>query len=911
MNKIFKITTILFLMTCLFLITSCKSKYTVTFKDYDGTIIKEEIVKENSSATPPKDPERVGYTFIGWDKEYKNITSDLVITAQYNKTIKEYTVTFIDFDGTVLKEETVKEGSNATLPKDPERVGYIFLGWSENYQNITKDLFIIAQYEKETKEYIVTFIDFDGTLLKEEKVKENSSAIPPQNPERVGYTFLGWSESLTNITSDKVIVALYKQNEEITSNKCTVTFNTNSETIIENQYLEKGENITEPVTPTKKGYTFLGWYLNNEKWNFIGYVVSKDITLDAKWEINTYQINYTMNGGYSSNPILYTVEDEITLNNPTKEGYTFIGWTTKDNHTLIFYQTIKNEIGNKHFYANFTPNTYTLSFDVNGGEESYDDIDITYDTTYNITTQIPTRKGYTFLGWYNGSTKLTSGTWKFANNIYLQAHWQINTYDLIYELNGGTVVNPSTYTVEDKITLNNPTKEGYTFLGWTTEDCDIPYLDFEIYNESNDLKFTANWSNLEFILKETDEYEVTGYLIKNSTYNNLEIPKYYNGKKITSIKDKAFSWCSNLTNVEIPNSVTNIGSSAFSCCFSLTSIEIPNSVISIGDYAFSLCRSLTSIEIPNSITSIGKYAFSDCDNLTSIEIPNSVTSIGYGAFSSCINLTNVEIPNSVTIIGDHAFSCCPSLTSIIIPNSVTSIGDYAFSSCSNLTSINVDKNNLYYQSIDGNLYSKDGKILIKCAIGKIDSSFEIPSSVTSIGVSAFYGCKSLISIEIPNSVTSIGASAFRYCDSLTTIIIPNSVTSIGDMAFESCKSLTSIEIPNSVTSIGHGAFSDCDSLTSIIIPKSVTSIGDGTFRSCDSLTSVIIPNSVTSIGNSTFYDCYSLTSVIIPNSVTSIEDYAFEYCYKLTIYCEATSAPSGWDSDWNSYNCPVVWGYKK
>ena len=148
----------------------------------------------------------------------------------------------------------------------------------------------------------------------------------------------------------------------------------------------------------------------------------------------------------------------------------------------------------------------------------------------------------------------------------------------------------------------------------------------------------------------------------------------------------------------------------------------------------------------------------------------------------------------------------------------------------------------------------------------------------------------------------------------TDIVIPSvcnglPVTIIGDRAFSSCTSLTSIVIPDGVTSIGDSAFSYCASLTSVVIPDSVTSIGDYAFSSCHSLTSVVIPDSVTSIGDHAFSSCASLTSIEIPDSVTSIGDYAFSYCDSLTIYCEATSQPSGWASDWNSYNRPVVWGY--
>ena len=131
----------------------------------------------------------------------------------------------------------------------------------------------------------------------------------------------------------------------------------------------------------------------------------------------------------------------------------------------------------------------------------------------------------------------------------------------------------------------------------------------------------------------------------------------------------------------------------------------------------------------------------------------------------------------------------------------------------------------------------------------------IPSSVTSIGSSAFKGCTSLPSVIIPSSVTSIGGSAFYGCSSLTSVTIPSSVTSIGAATFRECSSLTSISIPSSVASIEGCAFTDWSSLTSISIPEGVTSLGDSAFSSCSSLTSVTIPSSVTSIGSWVF--CYS------------------------------------------------------
>ncbi|MDM8300743.1 leucine-rich repeat domain-containing protein [Collinsella tanakaei] len=287
--------------------------------------------------------------------------------------------------------------------------------------------------------------------------------------------------------------------------------------------------------------------------------------------------------------------------------------------------------------------------------------------------------------------------------------------------------------------------------------------------------------------------------------------------KVTSIGDHAFSWCTDLTEIAIPEGVTSIGDHAFSGCSSLTQIAIPEGVTSIGDHAFSECSSLTQITIPEGVTSIGDGAFSYCYGLTQIAIPEGVTSIGGVAFRGCSSLTEVAIPESVTSIGDGAFSGCSRLTQVAIPEGVTSIGDGTFFYCSRLTQIT------------------------------------IPEGVTSIGDYAFSGCSSLTQITIPEGVTSIGDRAFNNCSSLTQIAIPEGVTSIGDHAFDFCFRLKEITIPEGVTSIGDYAFTYCSSLKEITIPESVTSIGDGAFYGCVNLTNVYVREGL-SLGTDPFID---------------------------------------------------------
>lgn len=216
-----------------------------------------------------------------------------------------------------------------------------------------------------------------------------------------------------------------------------------------------------------------------------------------------------------------------------------------------------------------------------------------------------------------------------------------------------------------------------------------------------------------------------------------------------------------------------------------------------------------------------------------------------------------------------------------------------------LTSIIIADDNLPLAAFESSLSLK--KVIIK-------------EGVTSIGERAFSGCRSLESIVIPSSVTSIGCDAFAFCGSLTNIVIPGGVTSIRGGTFVGCDSLTSIVIPSGVTALGHSAFSDCNSLASVTFGGNsrLTSIESSVFLNCGSLTSIVIPQGVTSIGAYAFSGCNSLASIVIPSSVTSIGYFPFdEWCDSLVIYCEAKSKPRGWDSAWNYWNRPVVWGYKK
>ncbi len=288
-----------------------------------------------------------------------------------------------------------------------------------------------------------------------------------------------------------------------------------------------------------------------------------------------------------------------------------------------------------------------------------------------------------------------------------------------------------------------------------------------------------------------------------------------------------------------------------------------------GTYIVALgnAKYLSNIVIPSTyngkaVTGIVDEAFSDCTNLVSITIPDSVISIGDRAFEGCTSLASITIGNGVTSIGYDAFYGCTNLTSVTIGNGVTSIGNGVFNYCVSLSNITVDEDNTVYKSIDGNLYTKDGKTLMQYALGKEDTTFVVPDGVEFIGNHAFGGCTRLASVVIPDSVSLIYAYAFSGCTGLTEV--------------------------------GFGENSQ------------LAGIGSFAFRGCTGLKSIEIPNSVTLIYDAVFYGCTGLESITLPDSVTSIGGWTFDGCEKLTIYCDAEAKPSGWITNWNCSR-PFYW----
>ena len=337
-------------------------------------------------------------------------------------------------------------------------------------------------------------------------------------------------------------------------------------------------------------------------------------------------------------------------------------------------------------------------------------------------------------------------------------------------------------------------------------------------------------------------------------------------------------------------SVTELSVRAFSNCTDLSSIIIPESITDIDEWVFVGCSSLTSVVFNAKncqyLNSMEEAIFKDSP-ITSFIIGDQVEAIPHALCSGLTQLTSIIIPQSVTSIGKGAFLGCRGLTSIEIPENVANIGTNAFFNCNNLVSIVYNAKHCLYAQDNMGYYANP--LFSRCIV----SSFIIGDKVESIPSKFCSYLGGFTSIIIPESVTSIGVQAFSYCTSLnnvvfnaknyqsqgvifnecpiTSFIITDKIEVIPDYLCSGLNKLESIIIPQNVTSIGDYAFSGCSSLKSVSIPKGVTSIGANAFSSCYGITSIHIPNGLETIGNRAFSSLNKLVGITIPESVTSID----------------------------------------
>lgn len=288
----------------------------------------------------------------------------------------------------------------------------------------------------------------------------------------------------------------------------------------------------------------------------------------------------------------------------------------------------------------------------------------------------------------------------------------------------------------------------------------------------------------------------------NFTTSNALSKKYFGHVTIpdtvVEIGEYAFDSSAIFGEIVIPESVTKIGKYAFRNCVGLDTVVFPSSFDTVPEGCFQGCKALVEFKTEGLIKSFKANAFRDCQSLYSITISKEVVEIANNAFSNCYCLAGELNFPVITTLGGSAFSNCYFITGVTIGGNCNFSSD-AFGGCSDFKYYNVAEENTYYKSIDGVLFSKDMKTLYRYPLGKVDSEFVIPESVTTVKGSAFYGAKNLTNIVIGSNVTKIEGSAFRNTG-ITTLYIPNNVTSLGDNVASGCTSLVWVVFGKGITS---------------------------------------------------------------------------------------------------------------
>ena len=289
----------------------------------------------------------------------------------------------------------------------------------------------------------------------------------------------------------------------------------------------------------------------------------------------------------------------------------------------------------------------------------------------------------------------------------------------------------------------------------------------------------------------------------SDVFGELVIPAEIEGVPVRYIGANAFH-SRNFTSVTIPSSVREIDYSAFIWCKRLKSVTISSGLTTLGRFSpFGYCQELKSFCVdpdnPSFCSRDGLLCSKDGATLVAgvngnVTIPMGVTRISDEAFYGCLALKSVSIPSCVTDIGRAAFLSCRALKSVTVPHSVSSIGEQAFGWCSELTNIVVETSNVSYSSENGVLYNKAKTELLCWPAGRSGAGV-IPSSVASIGRSAFSRCEGLTSLTMPKNVKRIGNGAFENCRTLTTVVLHGECPDSPDNIFNGCKNLNSIHVP--------------------------------------------------------------------------------------------------------------------
>ena len=427
--------------------TSTVNKYTITFENYDGTELQSSEVAYGETPsytgeTPSKPADaQYTYTFAGWTPEIAAVTGDATYTATYSSTVNEYTITFVNEDGTELQRSSVAYGEtpayNGGTPTKPSTAQYTynFAGWDNEIAAVTGDATYTATYTSTVNEYTIRFVNDDGTELQSSEVAYGETpSYTGATPTRAAdaqytYTFDDWNEAIVPVTGDATYTATYTS----TVNEYTIRFVNDDGTELQSSSVAYGETpVYNGETPTKDAtaqytYTYAGWDAEI-------IAVTGDATYTATYTntVNNYTVTFNTNGGNAIDDQVVNYNDTATRPaDPTKAGYTFAGWYQDATLSVAFdYSTPIT--ADTTIYAKWTenpvvPTAYMVYFNTDGGSEISAQVVAAGGTATKPAD--PTKEGYTFAGWYQDATLNIAFNFDTAitSDVALYAKWTENT----------------------------------------------------------------------------------------------------------------------------------------------------------------------------------------------------------------------------------------------------------------------------------------------------------------------------------------------------------------------------------------------------------------------------------------------------------------------------------------------------
>ncbi len=454
------------------------NKYSLTYV-IDGEKYISYEVEYGKSIIPEANPSKEGYTFSGWSEIPETMPAkDVIVTGTF--TVNKYKLTYM-VDGKEYKTSFEVEYGSAIIPEDePTKEGYTFSGWSEIPTTMpAKDVTINGTFT--INKYKLTY-QVDGEEYKTLEVEYNALIIPEAEPTKEGYTFSGWSEIPHTMPAKDVTVT-----GTFTINKYKLTYNVDGEEY-KTFELEYGATITAIAEPAKEGYTFSGWSEIPET------MPAKDVVITGTFTKGTYKLTYQVDGK-TYKTISYDYGASVTPEaEPTKEGYTFSGWSDIPSTMPAEDVTVT---------GTFTINKYKLTYKVDG--EEYETFEIEYGSTITAIAE-PTKEGYTFSGWSYIPSKMP------AEDVTITGTFTANKYKLTYMVDGKEYKTKEV-AVDAAITPEaEPTKEGYTFSGWSWIPSKMPAEDVTITGTFTINKYTITYM-VDGVLYTTEEVEYSSKIV--------------------------------------------------------------------------------------------------------------------------------------------------------------------------------------------------------------------------------------------------------------------------------------------------------------------------------------------------------------------------------------------------------------